>query len=79
MMKVTPNIGTIEGANLGITKGHFVIYRVINDGTYVTLDVKKDAPGGAYTGILQPEFISNELINKYDKIITDLTSKEVIN
>jgi hypothetical protein len=77
--KVTPNVGTILGPNASIQKGHFVIYRVINDGTYVTLDVKKDAPGGAYSGILQPEFISQELIDKYDKIITDLTSKEVIN
>jgi hypothetical protein len=51
---------------------------VINDGVYVTLDVRKDAPGGAYSGILQPEFVSQELVDKYDKIIQTLTEKELI-
>jgi hypothetical protein len=78
-INVTPNIGSTQGVNTNIqAPGHFIIYRVINDGTYVVLDVKKDAPGGAYSGIIQPEFISNELVQKYDKIITDLTSKEII-
>jgi hypothetical protein len=77
-MTITPNVGTIQGSNSGVISSHFCIYRVIDDGTYVVLDVKKDAPGGAYSGILQPEFISKELVQKYDKIITDLTSKEII-
>lgn len=77
-MTITPNVGTIQGPNSDILSSHFCIYRVINDGTYVTLDVKKDAPGGAYSGILQPEFISDELVKKYDKIIVDLTQKEII-
>jgi hypothetical protein len=78
-MTITPNVGTIQGPNSDVMSNHFCIYRVINDGVYVTLDVKKDAPGGSYTGILQPEFVSQELVDKYDKIITDLTSKEIIN
>lgn len=60
------------------TLNHFVVYRVINDGVYVTLDVAKDAPGGAYSGILQPEFVSQELVDNYDKIITNLTEREII-
>jgi hypothetical protein len=85
-IRVTPNIyigdetifdeNDIE--NLLINLQHFVIYRVINDGVYVTLDVRKDAPGGAYSGILQPEFVSKELVEKYDKIIQSLTEKEII-
>jgi hypothetical protein len=44
----------------------------------VTLDVKKDAPGGAYTGLLLPEFISQELSEKLETLIQDLTQKEII-
>jgi hypothetical protein len=76
---ISPSLSTISGfGTQTINLNHFVIYRVINDGVYVTLDVKKDAPGGAYSGILQPEFISKELVENYDRIITDLTSKEII-
>jgi len=80
-MKVTPNIGTISGINTSITSSHFCIYRVINDGTYVVLDVKKEnlnSDGESYTGIIQPEFVSTELKGNYDKIITDLTQKNII-
>ena len=82
VIKVTPNIEyepiilNIEEAITNVN--HFTIYRVINDGVYVTLDIKKDAPGGAYSGILQPEFVSQELVDKYDKIIQTLTEKEII-
>jgi hypothetical protein len=78
-INVTPNIGSTQGVNTNIqAPGHFIIYRVINDGTYVVLDVKKDAPGGAYSGIIQPEFISQELVDNYDKIIVNLTEREII-
>jgi hypothetical protein len=77
-IKVTPNIGMGFNGVPTLDLNHFVIYRVINDGTYVTLDVKKDAPGGIYSGILQPEFVSKELVQKYDKIIQSLTEKEII-
>lgn len=83
-IKVTPNIGfepiVFEGdiEDFMVKVNHFVIYRVLNDGVHVTLDVKKDAPGGAYSGILQPEFVSKELVEKYDKIIQNLTEKEII-
>ena len=62
-----------------IELNHFVIYRVINDGTYVVLDVPKPVAGNSFAGIIQPEFISKELVDNYDKIIVDLTQKEIIN
>lgn len=85
-IRVTPNIYVGDQeildendiSTLALNLQHFVIYRVINDGTYITLDVRKDAPGGAYTGIIQPEYTSKELVEKYDKIIKDLTEKEII-
>lgn len=77
-IKVTPNIGMGFIGTPTLNLNHFVIYRVINDGVYVTLDVKKDVPGGTYSGILQPEFVSKELVQKYDKIIQNLTEKEII-
>ena len=79
-LRVVPNIGSTQGVNTNIQRtGHFVIYRVINDGTYVVLDVPKPVAGNGFSGIIQPEFISPELKNNYDKIILDLTQKEIIN
>jgi hypothetical protein len=76
---VTPAISNLDGVDIdNRTLNHFIVYRVVNDGVYVTLDVNKDAPGGAYSGILQPEFVSQELVDNYDKIITNLTEREII-
>lgn len=58
---------------------NFTIYRIINDGTSVILDVKKDISGSAYSGVIQPQFVSKELIDNYDKIIINLTEREIIN
>jgi len=58
---------------------NFTLYRIINDGTSVILQVKKDISGSAYAGVVQPQFVSKELVDNYDKIITDLTSKGLIN
>jgi hypothetical protein len=79
-LKVTPNVGSTLGANTSIqTPGHFIIYRVINDGSYVVLDVPKPTEGNSFTGIIQPEFISKELVNNTDKILADLTQKDLFN
>jgi hypothetical protein len=78
IMKVTPNIGPSDTFNTTITDNHFVIYRVINDGTYIVLDVPKTTPGSSFTGIIQPEYISQELKGNYSNIIQDLTSKGLI-
>ena len=77
VFQIAPNIGKSPLAP-GAQINHFVIYRIINDGTYVILDVNKDVPGGAYSGIIQPEYVSNQLITNYDKIIQNLTEKEII-
>jgi hypothetical protein len=77
---ITPNVGSTFDANYSLqTLGHFVIYRIINDGSWVILDVPKPSSGNGFSGIIMPEFSSNELKDNYDKIITDLTSKEIIN
>ena len=76
-MTVVPNIGSIPGYNTGITAGHLCMYRMINDGSVITLDVEKEP--GSFTSILMPEFASDELLNNYEKIIIDLTQKEIIN
>jgi hypothetical protein len=72
--------GPIDLNNFNIELNHFQIYRVLDDGLYVTLDVKPNwGPGGnAYTGLLIPEFISDELSEKLETLIQDLTQKEII-
>lgn len=57
---------------------HFVLYRIVNDGTYVILDVNKIQAGSSFTGIIQPEYISQTLKNNYSNIIQDLTQKGLI-
>ena len=57
---------------------NFTLYRIVNDGTSVILQVKKDISGSAYAGVVQPQFVSKELVDNYDKIITDLTQKSII-
>jgi len=77
--QITPSLSSISGLNTQIINiNHFVIYRVINDGTYIVLDIPKPVEGNSFTGIIQPEFISKELTDNYDKIITDLTQKNII-
>lgn len=85
---LTPSLSdnsiTYNGAaslnNFNLELDHFQIYRVLDDGLYITLDVTPDwGPGGnAYTGLLIPEFISDELSNKLETLIQDLTQKEII-
>jgi len=70
-LKVVPPV--ISGSILD----HFVLYRIVNDGTYVILDVKKNS-AGSFSGILQPEYISQELKDKYSDIIQKLTLEGVI-
>jgi len=60
----------------GSILNHFVLYRIVDDGTYVIMNVKKTTNGG--TGILQPQYISQTLKNNYSGIIQDLTQKGII-
>lgn len=77
---ITPSLNINGGFNNQfIDINHFVIYRIINDGSYIILDVPKPVEGNSFSGIIQPEFISKELTDKYDKIVQNLTEKEIIN
>jgi hypothetical protein len=71
-LTVTPPIPS------GSVLNHFVLYRCVNDGTYVVLDIKKQQAGNSFTGIIQPQYISQTLKNNYNTIIQDLTSKGLI-
>jgi len=57
---------------------HFCLYRIINDGTYVILDVNKVQSGNSFTGIIQPEYISQTLKDNYSNIIQNLTQEGLI-
>jgi len=70
--KVFPKIPT------GINLNHFVLYRLADDGKYIILDVDKLVSGNSFTGIIQPEYISQELSDNYNNIIQDLTQKGII-
>jgi hypothetical protein len=58
---------------------NFSITKLVKNGRYVVLDVDKPKDGIFFSGILQPEFISDDLEKNYDKIIADLTQKDLIN
>ena len=62
----------------GATLDHFTIYRIINDGSNIILNVLKPVRGNSFSGVIQPEFITKELVDKYDKIIVNLTEREII-
>jgi len=58
---------------------NFSITRLVPNGRYIVLDVDKPRDGVFFSGIIQPEFASERLQKNYDKIIRDLTEKELIN
>lgn len=62
----------------GATLDHFTIYRIINDGSNIILNVPKPVKGNSFSGVIQPEFVTKELIDKYDKIVVNLTEREII-
>jgi len=76
--KLFPALSKFPTGSSSIPINHFNIYRILNDGTYIVLKVKKDVPGGPYSGIIQPQYISQELVNNYNQIITNLTDREII-
>jgi hypothetical protein len=62
----------------GVELNHFNIYRIINDGTYIILNVKKPTSGSSFTGIIRPQFMSQELINSSSMYIQNLVERGVI-
>ena len=62
----------------GTIINNFVLYRIINDGTYVILDVQKPVSGSSFTGIIRPQFTSQKLIDSSSTYIQNLVEKGVI-
>jgi len=57
---------------------HFILYRLVNDGMYINLKVDSDLDSNAYTGIIQPKFVSKELTDSYDRTIAKLSQQDLI-
>jgi len=62
----------------GSQLNHFILYRVVNDGSSIILDINKTIPGETFTGILQPQYINSDVSNNYNEIIKSLTEKSLI-
>jgi len=57
---------------------HFVVYRVVNDGNYVILNVKKEVTPATMTGFLKPKYISKTLQDNLPDIIDKLKKDNII-
>lgn len=57
---------------------HFNIYRVVNDGSSVILDVPKPTEGYSFSGLLYPQFLSETLQASSSAIVQDLSTKGII-
>jgi len=60
---------------------NFVIYRIINNGQYIILDVKKNTEAGvdqAFTGVVSAEFPSENLNARGDRLIFDLKQANIL-
>ena len=75
---VTPCLIPSSSVTCSMKLNHFTIYRLDNDGRYIILDIPRDSDGTAYSGIMQAQYSSKELLTKYEKIITNLTEREII-
>jgi hypothetical protein len=57
---------------------NFVLYRIVNDGSYVVLDVDKKPGGNSFGGIIQPQYVSKTVTDGYNNIIQNLIQKGLI-
>ena len=60
---------------------NFVIYRVVEDGQYIILDVEKNTEVGvdqSFTGIITPEFPSIDLEDRAETLFFDLKQANII-
>ena len=60
---------------------NFVIYRIVENGQYIILDVEKNnevAVNQLFTGIITSEFPSTDLIQRSDELIFDLKRSNII-
>jgi len=70
-LKVRPGIPT------GSILDHFCIYRVVPNGNYLILDIEKPSgtTGQPLTGFIKPQYISEELENNFENIISKLNAE----
>lgn len=70
-LKVRPGIPT------GSVLDHFCLYRVVPNGNYIILDVQKPSgtTGQPLTGFIKPQYISKELENNFENIISKLNAE----
>jgi hypothetical protein len=71
-LTITPPVPT------GSFLDHFVLYRLVNDGMYINLKVASALDSNAYTGIIQPKYVSTELNDSYDSTIAKLSQQDII-
>ena len=71
-LTITPPVPT------GSFLNHFVLYRLVNDGMYINLKVASALDSNAYTGIIQPKYVSTELNDSYDSTIAKLSQQDII-
>ena len=60
---------------------NFVIYRIVENGQYIILDVEKNneaAVNQLFTGIITSEFPSTDLVQRSDQLIFDLKRSNII-
>ena len=65
----------------GTVLDNFVIYRIVEDGQYIILDVEKNNEAGVdqlFTGLITPEFQSSDLAEKSNTLIFDLKQAGII-
>lgn len=65
----------------GTVLDNFVIYRVVEDGQYIILDVEKNNEAGVdqlFTGLITPEFQSSDLAEKSNTLLFDLKQAGII-
>jgi len=70
-LKVRPGIPT------GSLLDHFCLYRVIPNGNYIILDIEKPSgtTGQPLTGFIKPQYISKELEDNFENIISKLNAE----
>jgi hypothetical protein len=71
-MRLYPQVPTGSQVN------HFTLFKIVDDGNYVILNVRKPIAGNSFTGTIQPEFISTEVIDNFDQVVRDLTQQNLI-
>ena len=70
-LKVRPGIPS------GSIIDHFCLYRIVPNGNYIILDIEKPAgtTGQPLTGFIKPQYISKELEDNFENIISKLNAE----